>query len=361
MIGVLITRTENSPLTVFGKMPTILSRLSNGDRVPRTPSRCCGRRSRRWWRHGRCCGYGRTACEDGLTPVQRSGTRNATPRNSWWRRRTINCCCEESAFDQASCLARRGRQCSVCKKFWHSQGEALSHGGRAWLGLGRGDSTRVQRRRFHRDMQTCPTVLTGADSHGITDFFCWPAIHTRWWCARCTVVSTSRNTCHCDDNESVGSRDGAWGGSWNSFSATTTFPDSCRVRASAASMPATVMQLHCFEAERLWHSCRDELSCLRGIMPLMLAEWSWHWGREVPAVDASASGVSVERSLWSFRKVGEVGQVKERRQFNIDARNAREHSLQYGGFNLNEQGRLLRDEGWPASTGAQRCNDKIRG
>ena len=64
--------------------------------------------------------------------------------------------------------------------------------------------------------------------------------------------------------------------------------------------------------ERLWQSCRDELRCFRGIMPLLFAEWDLrHWSREVHAVDTSASGFSVERSVWSYEEVSEFGRLKE--------------------------------------------------
>ena len=90
------------------------------------------------------------------------------------------------------------------------------------------------------------------------------------------------------------------------FWATATFMGSSRVKARAASTPSTGT-FNGFEAEWLWQSCRDELRCRRGIMPLLLTESGWRWSREVHISLGILSGklpVELSRSERSWTSEG---------------------------------------------------------
>lgn len=76
---------------------------------------------------------------------------------------------------------------------------------------------------------------------------------------------------------------------------------------------------------------------------MVVGKWAWPWSQQVFMVDASLSGFSIERSVWSYGDISKVGRVKERRRYKMGAQKARRNALTLGGFALDEHGGLLRD------------------
>ena len=111
--------------------------------------------------------------------------------------------------------------------------------------------------------------------------------------------------------------------------------------------------------DSMWPSLIDELKAFRGILFMLVQDWSRPWNRLVSSSDASLVGFGVCQAWWPKEKVAEQGRRLERSRFRrVGPHSARESALQAAGFARSNGGRwTLPSSGAKAIEGRLDVND----
>ena len=79
------------------------------------------------------------------------------------------------------------------------------------------------------------------------------------------------------------------------------------------------------------------------MMIFVISSWRDQWSNVLYRMDASLTGYGTVKSVWGINDVRDVGRVPERARYRIGAESARASALHCGGFLLNENGKVAKD------------------